>query len=87
MMYEGDVVTEFLDALHVVRREDEGCPLGFELEDLPLAELGIDGVKATEGFVEDEELGFVKHRRDELNLLLHPFGELLDTLLPPGHDL
>ena len=80
---ERDVITEFLDALHVVGGEHEGRSLGLEGKDLALEYLSIYGVKATEWLIEDQQAGLMHDGRDELDLLLHPLRELFDALVPP----
>ena len=66
-----------------MRREDDGLALSLEAEELLLEELGVDGVESAEGLVHDEELGVVEQCADDLHLLLHPLGELIDALVPP----
>ena len=41
------------------------------------------GSKPEKGLVEDQQLGFVEHRDDELHLLGHALRELFDLLVPP----
>lgn len=66
--------------------EDDGRPIIFQTEDLLFENIDIDGVKAGEGFVEDQELRLVDHRDDELYLLLHPLAKLFHFLVPPCFD-
>jgi len=40
----------------------------------------IDGVQSAKGLVEDQQVWLVEHGRDELNLLLHALGKVLDLL-------
>ena len=83
---EGDVVAEFFDALHVVGGEDDGVAGVAEFEDFALEEVGVEGVEAREGFVENEQGRAVHHGGDELHFLLHAFGEFFETLVPPIGD-
>ena len=64
---EGDVVAEFFDALHVVGGEDDGVTGVAEFEDFALEEVGVEGVEAREGFVENEQGRAVHHGGDELH--------------------
>ena len=43
--------------------------------------------KYAERFVEDQKFRFVNDGDDELYFLLHPFGQLFQFLVPPGHDI
>ena len=79
-----DPVAQPLGDRHVVRREDDGRPGLPQVEHRVLEDLGIDRVEPGERLVEDQELGAVEHRRDELDLLGHPLGEGLDLLVDPG---
>ena len=63
-----------------MRGEDHGRPRLPEVEHRVLDDLGIDRVEAGERLVQDQQLGPVEHRRDELDLLGHPLGEGLDLL-------
>ena len=84
---KGDVVAELFGRGHVVGGEYDGGPFGFEAEDFAFEDVGIDRVEAAEGFVEDEELGVVEHGDDELDLLLHAFGEFFDGAVPPAGNV
>lgn len=84
---EGDVVAEFFDALHVVGGEDDGVTGVAEFENFALEEVGVEGVEAREGFVENEQGRAVHHGGDELHFLLHAFGEFFETLVPPIGDV
>ena len=67
--------------------EDDGVALVAQFKDFAFQQVGIDGVEAREGFVEDEEGRFVEDGDDELHLLLHTLGEFFEFLVPPGHNL
>src|SRR5690606_37700745 len=96
-MNHHDVLAELLGLMHDVRREEHGGPslvLGaHERFELPHA----DGIEAAERLVEDDEIGLVEGRRDELSLLQHPLRKLLaalaldafesDALEPAAHAL
>lgn len=84
---EGDVVAEFFDALHVVGGEDDGVTGIAEFEDFALEEVGVEGVEAREGFVENEQGRAVHDGGDELHLLLHAFGEFFEAFVPPVGDV
>ena len=55
-------------------------------QNLLFEQVGVDRVESREGFVEDEQLGLVHHGRDELHLLRHAFGQILDLARPPLVD-
>src|SRR5580698_10633891 len=74
---EADVVAELFDLIHAMGGEEDGAALLAEVDEGVLEERGVDGIEAAEGLVHDDEVGFVKECSDELNLLLHAFGELL----------
>nr|DAO23843.1 MAG TPA: hypothetical protein [Caudoviricetes sp.] len=86
LVNQGDVVADLLDRRHVVRREDHRRPLIPERENLLLEQVGVDRVETRKGLVEDEQFGLVENRHDELHLLGHALGELLDLLVPPVLD-
>ena len=66
-----------------MRGEEDGPPLVAQLEHDVFEEVGVDGVEAAEGFVEDEQVRVVQQRADKLHFLLHPFGKLLGFLAAP----
>ena len=82
-----DVVAQLLHRVHVVRREEDGSPLTSQLKDLPLQQIGIDGVEPAERLIEYQQRRPMQHRHDELHLLRHPLTELLHALTPPGLDV
>ena len=84
---QGDIVTNLFNRRHVVRGKDD-CVSGiFEFEDFFFQQFGIHWVKSAERFVEDQKFRFVNDGDDELYFLLHPFGQLFQFLVPPGHDI
>ena len=83
MVDEGDLLTDLLDRRHVVCREKDGSTLVAQAEDLALELFGIDGIEAGEGFIKDQERRTMDDGGDELHLLGHALGELLDLLVAP----
>ena len=81
-----DPVAEPLGDGHVVGREDDRRPRLLELEHRVLEDLGVDRVEARERLVEDQELGPVEHRGDELDLLGHALRQGVDLLVDPGGE-
>src|SRR5262249_35556981 len=73
---ETDLVAELLGLLENVGREDDGLAARAELHQVFLDQARIDRVEARKDFVEDQDLGVVNDRGDELDLLLHPLGKL-----------
>ena len=67
------------------REDDRGARVA-QGQNLLLEQVGVDGVETREGLVEDQQLGPVQHRDDELHLLGHALRELLDPLVPPRLD-
>ena len=53
-------------------------PRALELDDGVLQRLRVDRIEPAERLVEDDELGIVQQRGDELHLLLHAARELVD---------
>ena len=68
-------------------REDDRRPSVAQPQNLLLEQIGVDRIEAREGFVEDQQLGFVQHRDDKLDLLRHSFRQLLDPPVPPRSDV
>ena len=73
MVDERDVVAELFGRRHVVGGEDDGGTLLLKVEDFVLEEVGVDWVETAEGFVQNQEGGFMQDGGDELYLLLHTF--------------
>ena len=67
-------------------REDERRALVAQRQDFVFQQIGVDRVEARERFVEDQQLGFVQDRDDELHLLGHAFRKFLHLLVPPLLD-
>ena len=81
-----DVVADLLHRRHVVRREDDRRALVAQRQDFVFQQIGVDRVEARERLVEDQQLGFVQDRDDELHLLGHAFRKFLHLLVPPLLD-
>ncbi len=73
-----DVITEVLDLVQHVRRQEHGAALGGDLTD-ELLELVLDErVEPRSRLVQDQELGLMHERLDERDLLSVPSRELAD---------
>ena len=83
---EGYVVAELLDRLHVVRGEHYGRAFFLQFQNLVPDELCIHRIKSGKRLVKYQERRPVHHRGDELYLLGHSLGKLLDFLVPPALD-
>src|SRR6266481_3286697 len=77
---EGDGVADFFDLIHAVGAEEDRLALLAKVDEGVHEKRGVDGVEAAEGLVHDDEVGLVQESGDELDLLLHAFGELLGFL-------
>src|SRR6185436_8766918 len=84
---EADVVADPLGQLHAVGGEDDALALLAVVEEEVLEQLLVQGIETGEWLVEEEQVGLVEDGADELHLLLHAFGELLDLGLAPGGEL
>jgi len=82
--HEADVVAQLLDLLHAVGGKQDGSVVAPQLQDDVAQEVGVDGVEAAKGLVEDEERRVVQQGRNELHLLLHAFGQLLGLEVGPA---
>ena len=69
-----------------MRREDDRRALVAQRQDFVFQQIGVDRVEARERLVEDQQLGFVQDRDDELHLLGHAFRKFLNLLVPPLLD-
>ena len=87
VVYQRDVVADFLHGAHVVGREDYGVPFVAQFEDFFFQQFGVDWVEARKRLVKDEKLRLVKHGYYKLHLLLHAFRQLLKFLVPPRIDV
>src|SRR5215471_11567110 len=84
---EADLIAEFLCLFEHVRRKDDGFSLRSKIEQILLDQGGIDWVETGENLVENQDLRVVNDRRDELDFLLHSFGQSVDFLVQPGTQL
>ena len=84
---ERDVVADVFNRRHVVGGENDGGTFVAQTQYLTLENLGVHGVEAREGFVENHELRLMEHGDDKLHLLLHTLRELFQFFVPPGHDV
>src|SRR2546421_4427730 len=61
-----------------MRAEDHRLATTLELDDGILERLRVDRIEPAERFVEYYQIRIVQQRSDELHLLLHPSGKLID---------
>src|SRR5688572_1110901 len=80
---DADRVAETLGVVHEMRTEDHRLPTLPQLDDDVLQRLRIDGIEAAERLIEDDEIGIVNQRRDELDLLLHAARQLIHFRVAP----
>src|SRR6266568_4285421 len=80
---DAQLVAQLLRLLHDVRGEEHGRAAVAQLEHHVLEHLGVHRIEPRERLVQDHERRLVQHGRDELHLLLHPLGELVDAPRPP----
>ena len=85
-VYQGDVVAEFLDGLHVVGRQHYRGALVAQAQYLLAYNLDVDGVEARERLVENHQRRPVHDGGYELHLLRHTLRQLLHLLVPPRLD-
>ena len=76
-------VAHLLGVVHDVRAEDHRLAAALELEHRVLERLRVDRIEAAERLVEDDEIGIVQQRGDELHLLLHAARQLVDLGVAP----
>src|SRR5450759_4775742 len=69
--YDTDRIAQPLGVVHEMRAEDHRLAAVLELDHRVLQRLGVDGIESAERLIEDDEIGVVKQRPDELDLLLH----------------
>jgi hypothetical protein len=75
------MVAEPLGVLDQVRAEEDRPAGALKVGD-DLAESAlVQRIEAPEGFVQDDDLGLVEDRGDELELLLHPLRQVLDAVV------
>src|SRR5690606_24056372 len=74
---DAHVVADALRMLDDVRAEDDRAALRLQLRDDLAQDALVDRIETTERLVQDDDLGVVQDRADELDLLLHPLRQLL----------
>src|SRR5450759_1951092 len=84
---ERDPLAEALGLLEDTRREDDRLSALLERGQEVLHEDDVDRVEAGEWLVQDQDLGVVHDRAEELHLLLHALAQLLGLLLEPGPEV
>ena len=67
--------------------EKDGLALLAEIDEGVHEQGGVDGIETAEGLVHDDEVGLVEQGGDELDLLLHAFGELFGLFVEDVGDL
>src|SRR5690348_8159410 len=72
-------IAQFLSLLHDVGREQDRPAAAMQVEHDVLHRLGIDRIEPREGLVQDDQLRVVQDGGDELHLLLHAPGQLVDA--------
>jgi hypothetical protein len=80
---DGHPVAHLLGLLHVVGGEHHGSPRAGDLDDHVFHYLTVDRIQSAERLVEDDELRLVQQGPDELDFLLHAFGQVLYLLQGP----
>src|SRR5438874_1867209 len=80
---DAQLLAQLLGLLHDVGREQDRLPATAQVEHRVLHHLSIDGIEPREGLVENQEIRVVEHGRNELHLLLHPLGQLVDPSQSP----
>src|SRR4051794_24927951 len=81
MFFENaDAVSELVGFVQIVGAEKNGAPLGLELGDKITDDFGGFGVERAGGFVEKDDLRFVKQSAGDGKFLLHAFGKTSDRL-------
>lgn len=77
LVNQADFIAQTFNVLHAVGGKYNGRAFLFEIQNDIAYQIGIDGVKAAEGLIENEQFGAVNDRAKELQLLGHAFGEFL----------
>src|SRR5688500_14943717 len=83
-IYKDDVVAYFFSLLHAVRAENNAAAIFSQLINFIFDEVGVNGVKATKGFIKDNEFGIVQYGGNELQFLLHAFTQVFHFFVPPA---
>src|SRR6266403_3130762 len=80
---DAQLLAQLLGLLHDVRREQDRLPAAAQVEHRVLHDLRVHRIETRERLVENHQVRVVEHRRDELDLLLHPLRELVDAAQSP----
>ena len=80
---DADEVAELLGLVHVVGAEDDRAALLPRAEDGVAQHFLVDRIQPRRRLVQDQQLGPVDHRGDELHLLLHALRQRLDLRVLP----
>src|SRR5512140_412578 len=80
---DAEGIAEALRVLHEMGAENDGASLLAKIDDRVLERLRVHRIEAAERLVENDQLGLVEQRTDELDLLLHAARELLDARIAP----
>src|ERR1041385_1815608 len=83
---DAELLAQLLRLLHDVRREEDRCAAGTELQDRVLHHLRVHRIEARERLIEHQQRGFVQDRRNELHFLLHALRELIDAAVAPVRE-
>ncbi len=87
MRDQTDMVAELLGLFEDVGREENRLAARLEIADQVLEQRLRDRIEARERLVEDQDVGVVEDRADELDLLLHALRQRLDLRLGPLSEL
>src|SRR6266516_369370 len=80
---DAQLVAQLFGLFHDVRGEDDRLAAAAQVEHRILHHLRVHGIESRKRLVQDHQLGIVQHGRDELHLLLHPLGQLVNPAQPP----
>src|SRR5438552_2827605 len=80
---EADLIAELLGLLENMGGEDDRLAPLAEIRQVFLDDRRVDRIEARKRLVQDQDLGVVDDRRDELDLLLHALRELVHLLFQP----
>src|SRR6267143_1047158 len=77
------LLAQLLGLLHDVCGEEDRLATAVQIEDHVFHHLSVDRIEPRERLIQDHEVGVVQHRRNELDLLLHPLRQLIDASQSP----
>ena len=72
---DADEIAQLFGLVHVVGAEDNGPPLLSHLENGVAQHFLVDGIQPGAWLIQDQQLGLVNHRGNELHFLLHALGK------------